>query len=75
MPRSQHILGHPALQPGLASLFVKDWYGLPFREKVWDGLLFRKKPLFKSYEKSLLSEQPQSASGTKYYYLRTDRSL
>ena len=23
MPRSQHILGHPTLQPGLASLFVK----------------------------------------------------
>ena len=50
MPRPQHILGHPTLQPGLQIFKFgipfreKDWYGIPFREKVWYGIPFRKKP-------------------------------
>ena len=49
MPRPQHILGHPTLQPGrgLASLFVKKiGMASPFCEKVWHGIPFRKKTLF-----------------------------
>ena len=45
MPRSQHILGHPTLQPGLASLFVKK-FGMasPFVKKFGMASSFVKNP-------------------------------
>ena len=45
MPRSQHILGHPALQPGLASPFVKK-IGMAslFVKKIGMASLFVKNP-------------------------------
>ena len=41
LPRYQHILGHPTLQPGLASLFVKK-FGVAslFVKKFGMGLLW-----------------------------------
>ena len=45
MPRSQHILGHPTLQPGLASLFVKKIGMASLFVKMFDmASLFVKNP-------------------------------